>query len=101
MKQSSYLWHVLTLSSRRLMNTTLIMISCGVALVCHEASARDTKVKGYIRHDGNYVEPHARTRPNRSSFDNYSTRGNLNPYNGREGTVDPYAAPKPRSRGQR
>lgn len=50
-------------------------------------------VRDYKRTDGTYVPGHYRTRPNNSTFDNYSTRGNYNPYTGREGTRAPYAPP--------
>jgi len=49
----------------------------------------DTHVRGYTRRDGTYVQPHKRTAPNSSRRDNYSTRGNVNPYTGKPGTVDP------------
>lgn len=48
-------------------------------------------VKGYTRKDGTYVRPHQRTNPNKSKQDNWSTKGNSNPYSGKAGTVDPYS----------
>lgn len=51
----------------------------------------DTYVNGYTRSDGTYVQPHYRSSPNNTTLDNYSTRGNTNPYTGRQGTVDPYS----------
>ncbi len=48
--------------------------------------ARTTKVNGYYRSSGTYVQPYYRTSPNSTRFDNYSTRGNYNPYSGRYGT---------------
>jgi hypothetical protein len=50
----------------------------------------NTHVGGHTRRDGTYVQPHYRTNPNSSRMDNYSTRGNVNPYTGKSGTVDPY-----------
>jgi len=50
----------------------------------------DEYVNGYFRKDGTYVAPHYRTDPNNNAFDNYSTKGNVNPYTGQLGTVDPY-----------
>lgn len=50
------------------------------------AYARDIYVNGYTRNDGSYVSPHYRTSPNSTRNDNYSTRGNINPYTGQEGT---------------
>lgn len=66
-----------------------------VALLCFflavSVDAKDVRVKGYTRRDGTYVAPHTRTSPNRTKNDNYSTRGNVNPYTGKAGT-------KPRER---
>ena len=46
----------------------------------------DTLVKGYTRRDGTYVAPHLRSDPNGTVTDNWSFKGNPNPYTGREGT---------------
>lgn len=43
-------------------------------------------VRGYTRSDGTYVAPHMQTNPNQTRNDNYSTRGNVNPYTGQAGT---------------
>ena len=51
----------------------------------------DTYVRGHYRKSGSYVQPHYRTNSNNTRLDNYSTRGNVNPYNGRVGTKDPSA----------
>lgn len=53
------------------------------------ASAKDTYVHTYQRKDGTIVEGHHRTTPNKDYSDNYSTKGNINPYTGKEGTVNP------------
>ena len=47
-----------------------------------------TYVDPYIRRDGSYVGGHYRSRQNDSTFDNYSTRGNVNPFNGKRGSSD-------------
>lgn len=52
----------------------------------------DQFVSGYVRSDGTYVEPHFRSSPDSSTYNNYSSRGNSNPYTGERGTVDPYQA---------
>ncbi|RQO68221.1 hypothetical protein DBR44_16235 [Aquitalea sp. FJL05] len=39
-------------------------------------------VSGYTRQDGTYVAPHMQTNPNSTKNDNWSTRGNVNPYTG-------------------
>lgn len=46
----------------------------------------DNRVDGHFRRDGAFVPDHYRSSPNSSNWDNYSTRPNVNPYTGREGT---------------
>jgi len=41
---------------------------------------------GYLRSNGTYVQPTYKTNPNGTNLDNYSTKGNYNPYNGNTGT---------------
>lgn len=60
-----------------------------VVLLCFAVAsldAKDVHVKGYTRKDGTYVAPHVRTSPNKTKSDNYSTKGNMNPYTGKVGT---------------
>jgi hypothetical protein len=45
----------------------------------------DTYVKGYTRSNGTYVAPHYRSDSNSTRSDNWSTRGNTNPYTGKKG----------------
>ncbi len=56
------------------------------------ALAQDVYVNGYYRSEGTYVQPYYRTRPNSTTLDNYSTKGNVNPYTGQPGTRDPYSS---------
>lgn len=49
-------------------------------------SFAQVSVKGYYRKNGTYVRPHQRTRPNNTVTDNYSYKGNTNPYTGKIGT---------------
>jgi hypothetical protein len=53
---------------------------------CLNQSRNDVYVNGYYRSNGTYVQGHYRTRPNRDKTDNYSYRGNVNPYTGKVGT---------------
>ena len=46
-------------------------------------------VQGYTAPSGTYVPPHQQTNPNSTQTDNYSTRGNVNPYTGAVGTRTP------------
>src|SRR6266446_6685698 len=48
----------------------------------------DTFVNGHFRSDGTYVQPHHRSAPDGNFFNNWNTRGNVNPYTGQWGTRD-------------
>lgn len=65
-----------------------------IALSITATALADTYVNGYVRSDGTYVQGYTRSSPNSSTYDNYSTKGNVNPYNGNQGTVDAYGTPK-------
>ena len=44
-----------------------------------------TRVKGHVTKKGKYVAPHVRSKPNKTQRDNYSSKGNTNPYTGKKG----------------
>lgn len=44
-----------------------------------------TTVSGYSRSNGTYVQHHVRTMPNDTNWDNFSTKGNKNPFTGSTG----------------
>lgn len=67
----------------------LVMIS-GAAMA--QSHSRD----GYVKKDGTYVAPSYASNPNNTKVDNYSSKGNVNPYTGKEGTVDPYKVETPK-----
>lgn len=48
-------------------------------------SYADQQVKGYYRSDGTYVQGYTRSSPNNTVRDNYSYKGNKNPYTGKTG----------------
>ena len=50
----------------------------------------DTYVNGYYRKDGTYVNGHYRSNADGNRYNNYSTRGNYNPYTGQQGYKNPY-----------
>jgi len=43
-------------------------------------------VRGHTTRSGTYVMPHTRTGPDSSKVNNWSTKGNSNPYTGKAGT---------------
>ena len=71
---------------KRIIITT---VAATAILFAAQAMASDHYVNGYMRSNGTYVEGHYQTNPNNTQTDNYSTRGNYNPYTGQEGTQNP------------
>jgi hypothetical protein len=50
------------------------------------ASSSSHAVRGYTTRRGTYVAPHRQTNPDHTQRNNYSTRGNVNPWTGKAGT---------------
>lgn len=69
--------------------TTLGFISVLILGSIFTASAA-VKVKGYTKSNGRYVSPTLRSSPNKTKLDNYSTKGNYNPYTGKVGKLKGY-----------
>jgi hypothetical protein len=46
----------------------------------------DKSVRGYTKKNGTHVQAYKRTAPNTTAKDNFSTKGNVNPYTGKKGT---------------
>ncbi len=72
-------------------------IIAGLALIfflfvsAGSVEAKTVSVKGYFKPSTrSYVMPSYRSSPNKTKLDNYSTRGNYNPYTGKTGTRNPY-----------
>lgn len=70
-------------------NIILTLVTASAFSFFGETLFADTWVRGYTRKDGTYVQPHYRSDRNNSPYDNYSTKGNINPYTGKKGTKDP------------
>jgi hypothetical protein len=56
-----------------------------VAALASSAMAQRT-VRGYVKKNGAYVQQHHRTSPDHTQRNNYSAKGNVNPYTGKPGT---------------
>ena len=70
--------------------TTILLIA--VSVVSAGAMAQ-VYVKPHTTKNGTFVEGYERTAPNNTNLDNYSTKGNTNPYTGQQGTVQPNYSP--------
>lgn len=73
------------------------MFVAAIALAATAAQGKDShSVKPHFKKDGTYVEGHRQTNPDSNKTNNWSSKGNANPYTGKEGTKDPYAVPPPK-----
>ena len=45
----------------------------------------DQWVNGYTKKNGTYVQGYMRSSPNSLKYDNFSSKGNTNPYTGKKG----------------
>lgn len=70
--------------------TILGVVSMLALGLVSSVSAKTVSVKGYTKKNGTYVVPSYKTSPNRTKLDNYSTKGNYNPYSGKTGKVKAY-----------
>jgi len=50
-------------------------------------------VSGCHKKNGTFVQPHYRSNPDGNSYNNWSTKGNMNPYTGKVGTKNPALLP--------
>lgn len=67
-----------------------IIVFCAAALISAGAFATDSHpVRGHTDKNGTYVPPHRQTNPNETERDNYGSKGNTNPWTGKEGTKEP------------
>lgn len=64
----------------------MMFFVCAALLATTAHAQKTTNVDGYFKGNGTYVAPHTRTTPNSTTNDNYGTKGNFNPYSGKEGT---------------
>lgn len=61
----------------------------------HVKSTVPVHVNGYTKKNGTYVAPHYRSHPDKSYNNNWSVKGNVNPYTGKPGTKNPTPDDKP------
>ncbi len=65
-----------------------LLLCCFVSLAQakNPRHSGNVSVRGYTNKYGTYVAPHVRTRPDGNFGNNWSTKGNINPYTGEWGT---------------
>ena len=68
---------------------TILSSSMTYAKKASGGSGGSHHVNGHFKKDGTYVQPHRSTNPNHTQRDNWSSKPNVNPYNGKQGTKEP------------
>lgn len=68
------------------MKTTVIFIAACALSMGAIAKGGSHSVRGHVTKNGTYVTPHRATNPDRAKSNNWSQKGNANPYTGKEGT---------------
>lgn len=64
----------------------VVAIAAICLLVSLGITYADVYVRGYYRSNGTYVAPHYRSDPDGYRLNNWSSKGNVNPYTGKKGT---------------
>ena len=62
------------------------LLLTAIVLISSQSFARGSHVSGHYRSNGTYVQPYQRSESNSTKLDNFSTKGNINPYTGKKGT---------------
>ena len=70
----------------RILLVLIVLVMFGIPI----SEARSVRVKSTFTKTGTYRPTHMRTSPNKAKVDNWSTKGNVNPYTGKQGTKDAY-----------
>ena len=72
-----------------------VTIFIGVLLIAGSfaisTEAKTIKIKSYYKPSiGKYINSYYKTSPNKTKLDNWSTKGNSNPFTGKKGYAKPY-----------
>jgi hypothetical protein len=72
-----------------------LLIILTILCLTSPANAQIKMQQGYIKKDGTYVQPHIKTKADGNIYNNFSTKGNKNPYNNKAGyKPNTYKMPK-------
>lgn len=74
------------MTSRARAHFLLSVLGAIAFCVSTDFAVAQVHVRGYYRKDGTYVRPHYRSNPDGVFENNWSTKGNINPYTGEWGT---------------
>jgi hypothetical protein len=63
-----------------------LFLAIGIITTINAFGTPSHRVNGHTKKNGTYVQPSHATNPNGRKSDNYSNKGNVNPYTGNQGT---------------
>ena len=63
-----------------------LIITAIIAAIGLSTVSADVYVNPYFKKNGTYVQGHYRSNPDGNFYNNWSTKGNINPYTGSYGT---------------
>lgn len=72
---------------KKLLFGLILLILIPFTIIAQNKSSSDVYVKSYKRSDGTIVKGYYRSSPNNTINDNFSTKGNINPYTGKKGYI--------------
>jgi len=68
--------------------TGLVATAVALAISAPVFAKGSHAVRGHVTKKGSYVQPHRATNRDSTKANNYSHKGNVNPYTGKKGTKD-------------
>lgn len=74
---------------KKLVAILFILCLCFSTFAFAEVIGDKVLVNGYYTKSGKWVAPYYRTLPNKTKDDNWSTKGNINPFTNKKGYVKP------------
>ena len=64
----------------------ILVVVAALSMFASSIAMATESVSGYHRKGGKYVQSYKRSNPDKRRYNNYSSKGNSNPYTGKKGT---------------
>ncbi len=63
----------------------ILLLIMGLLLISSKQASAYVRTRGYLKKSGTYVMPHFKSNSNSFKWDNWSSKGNTNPFTGKKG----------------
>lgn len=77
--------NLINLMKKIIFSSILVLSMFGFLAININNTDAATRVSGYTTKRGTYVQPHYRSDSDGLKYNNYSSKGNYNPYTGKKG----------------